>query len=307
MGRTKKTVSIITLAFTLCFLSYNFCYFIAENYFFDKFFYQKSVKYGYWSTTNKHSPSLEDFGDRSQDLISLDKKKPDPYFMDDNYYKIVIYGDSYGWGQGVKNENRFAKILEEKLNKIRPTKIYSLSESGDNIFDHYQKFKLAPKIIGHINLHIFALYYNDLLFSHPEYNRYQTSQFLESQQYFNCTGPKIIDDFSGLQVADSLKPDSQNYCVYKKIIPLFPKNNAIYFDLGLLTDTSTWPNPQNFTKIISEDLKIFSPYSSEILSAPHPNKYNVSLLDSHPSVLANKYYAQALYNEITSNPQWNFH
>lgn len=306
MNKLIKTTVLVLISLLLCFLAYKLCYFIAERYFFDKFFYQKSIAHGYW-IPSKH-PTHDDFGNRATDINKLQNNQPDALkTTNEQVFRIALYGDSYVWGQGIRNEERFAKILENKLNKIRPTRIISLAETGDNIFDHYQKYKITPEIFGRIDLNIFGLLFNDLLFSNPIDNRYETKKFLESVSYFGCTGPEFLDDFQqGDKINHSLSPDSRNYCVYKKIVPTLPREKTIYFDLGAPVYTNDYADELKFVKLISQDFPLFYPYSNNILSAPHPNKYNVSRADAHPSAIANQLYANLLYQEITTNPQWGF-
>lgn len=297
---------LIFISLFLFFTSLFACYFIAQKFFFDKFFYQKSVTFGYWIPSARSSLSLKDFGDRARDIYQLENKIPDKNYPTE-LFQIAIYGDSYVWGQGIKNDQRFAKILEEKLNQHRPTRVISLAEIGDNIFDHYQKYQQAADIFGKIDLHIFALLFNDLLFDNPIDNRYQTKTFLSHNSYFGCTGPEFIATFEeGQNTLDSLNPDSKNYCTFKKIIPLLPNKNVLYFDIGQITHSDTNPLQKKFHLLASQNLSLFEPFSQEIPSSSHPNKYNVSPIDFHPSALANQIIAKLFYQEITTNPEWGF-
>ncbi|KKQ49358.1 MAG: hypothetical protein US68_C0016G0018, partial [Candidatus Shapirobacteria bacterium GW2011_GWE1_38_10] len=141
--KLSKTISLLFFSLLLSFLTYKL------------FFYQKSITHGYW-IPSKH-PTHDDFGHRAKDIYQLQSGQPDPLKTNNSdIFKIALYGDSYVWGQGIKNEQRFAKLLETKLNKIRPTKIISLAETGDNIFDHYQKYKATPEIFGEIDLNVFG-------------------------------------------------------------------------------------------------------------------------------------------------------
>jgi hypothetical protein len=303
----KKIMGIcILLLFTFLVgvSTYKFCYFIAEKYFFDKFFFNKSTAHGYWTINQSR---LSDFGDRSKDLaIILSDNIQTLGATDDGSYKIAIIGDSYVWGQGIRNDQRFVKILEQKLNRIRSTKIISLAESGDNIFDHYQKYLSAKKYYGSVNLFVFGLLYNDLLFNPPDTSPYHTPEYLQSVSNFGCTGPEIFSSAKNENVYQTFDPNSLNYCSYKQIIKLFPKDNAIYLNLGDMTENSDWPNQQSFNQLIREDLNIFTPFSDKIMSNKHPNKYNVSIKDPHPSALANEIFADVLFKEITTNPKWDF-
>lgn len=297
---------LIIFSVLLLIFSLYLCYFLAEKYFFDKFFYQKSVVHGYWVPSKYHPLSLKSFGNRAKDIYQLENKLPSN-LSDPQIFQIAIYGDSYVWGQGIKNSQRFAKILEDRLNQIRPTRVLSLAETGDNLFDHYQKYQQANDIFGKIDLHIFTLLFNDLLFSNPIDYRYQTQNWLSHNSYFGCTGPEFVASFSeGQNTLDSLNPNSKNYCVYQKVIHLFPQKNSIYLDLGQITHSPNDPLQQKFHNLISQDLTLFQPFSPEIISLPHPNKYNVSPIDFHPSALANQIIADFLLKEITTNPQWQF-
>ncbi|HBP51364.1 TPA: hypothetical protein DD455_03480 [Candidatus Shapirobacteria bacterium] len=305
--KLSKTISLLFFSLLLSFLTYKLCYFIAEKYFFDKFFYQKSITHGYW-IPSKH-PTHDDFGHRAKDIYQLQSGQPDPLKTNNSdIFKIALYGDSYVWGQGIKNEQRFAKLLETKLNKIRPTKIISLAETGDNIFDHYQKYKATPEIFGEIDLNVFGLNFNDLIFNNINdiiYDRYHTQSLLASDLFSSCKGPEIYASNLKDVLESSFEENTKNYCAFLKLIPLLPQNNSLYINLSELTDSG--PFQTKFNLILQKhNIKLVSPYPPEFISSIHPNKYNLSKIDNHPSVEANRYYTDVLYQEITTNPKWGF-
>ena len=301
MSNATKIYLLCITSFLLCILSYNFCYFIAEKYFFDKFFYYKNTDFGYIIPDKTFS--LQGFGDRSRDLISL--ARGEPLNNNDKKFKIAIIGDSYVWGQGIKNNDRFAAILEKKLNQIRPTTVYSLGGCGDNIFDDYVKYQQSINVFGKMDLYIFAILDNDLLFN-PD-NRYSTNSTIQSI-FQECNGISIStpvfdsnDDNYGNKynqvVSQSLYPNSKNYCSYKTLLQILPKDSVIYFDIDNFPDNQR----KTFSKLISSDLNAVSPsYDSS------DKKYHVSSVERHPSPLANQLFADFLFNKITCESKWHF-
>lgn len=291
-----KIFFLILISLFICFLTYKLCYFIAKTYFFDKFFYYKDIKYGYWIPNQKLS--LTNFSDRSQDIDNLQKNIP--VQVDSQKYNIAIFGDSLVWGQGVLANQRFSALLEKQLNKIRPTEIYSFNGCGDNIFDSYIKYQQSLKIYGQMNLYIFAIYNNDFVFNSDK--RYNTKQFI-SDLTKTCKGDSIFytedpNEDSILLVKQSLQEETKNYCGYKKLVSLLPKNNTIYIDLGSLIEK--WDVQSTFSNIISQDLNVIKP---PYITNCDKNQYicHISKKDYHPSVYAHKMYSKVLFQEITNN------
>jgi hypothetical protein len=304
----KKKIILTLFSLVLCFSTYHLCHFIAKKFFFDKFFYYKSTKYGYWVLNQ--NLTLNDFGKRAQDLNLLTNNSYSQVLgtEDNNVFKIAVFGDSMTWGQGVSNKQRFISLLEKKLNKIRPTKIYSFANCGDNLFDHYTKYQLSQKILSNINLYIFALLNNDLVFNQDD--RYHTNDFLKEISS-DCSGDPIFDPIfpEGLN-ADfntprelSLDKNSLNFCVYKKLIPLLPKEKTLYIDLGSIT-TKNQGMQKTFSDLINTDLPMMKTNFEEICT--NPLLCQVSKADGHPSALIHKYYSNILFNEITTNNKLYF-
>jgi hypothetical protein len=307
---TKKYLKIsfvLLLGLGLSFAAYRLCYFVAEKYYFDKFFYFKSISHGYFVPGSKDN-DLKKYGDRAKDIIALNSPPKNVLGVtSDNYYKIAIIGDSFVWGQGIKNHQRFAYLLEKELNKIRPTKVYSLGNNGDNIFEDYQKYKQSLATFGPMNLYIFGLYNNDLVFNHDD--RYKTGKLLSENLTVGCSGNALYDpefnptDLNGMAFYQaklmSLKEGSVNLCAFNKLVPLLPKHNTIYIDLGSMEDDHEVK--RDFSQVMSQNLSLISLQPSDNIKA------RVSVNESHPSAYSNQLFADTLFHEITTDPQYQFH
>ena len=174
----KKLIPKLILSLISITLTVKFSLWISETFFFDKFYYYKSVAHGYWVPGK--NLSWKDFGKRGQDLIALvppvkNKKSNTGNVLGtsaDKAFTIAVIGDSFVWGQGLEENDRFVDILESKLNKILPTKVISLGNSGDGIVENYIKYKMLIAINPDIDLYMFGVVFNDLcLSSHSTYDK----------------------------------------------------------------------------------------------------------------------------------------
>lgn len=155
------TVLLSILSLTI---SYGIVKRISEIFFFDKFYYQKSIDFGYFHFPPNKKSTLEVFGKRSQDVLTLlNNKSPDVKgHTSHGNYTIAIVGDSYVWGQGLKNNDRFPILLERKLSNLKDTKVYSFGMSGDGILDYYVKYQKIKELYD-IDLYVYVLTVNDIL------------------------------------------------------------------------------------------------------------------------------------------------
>jgi len=294
-------------------LSYKLVYFIGETYFFDKFFYQKSIKYGYGEKWK-----LENYGERSEDLLSLEYLASNKIEADyksnkvlgvenDNVYKIAVIGDSIVWGEGLKNDDRFVEILEKKLNKIYPTKVFSFSECGDSILENYIKYKILENARSDIDLYIFGLVKNDLIFKNKE--RYDLLIFdkivndcADKPFYFSNTDSD--DVLYKDTVKNSFDKNFGNFCVLEKIADLLPKEKTIYFDFSIVSKDEYL---ERYISVLREKNLFIKKYIDYTCKACEKcDCYFVSEKERHPSVFANKKYAETLYNEIITNSEYQF-
>lgn len=294
MSKIAKTFSIGILSVLLSFFSYQLCYFVAEKYFFDKFFFFKSISHGYFVPGSKNT-SLKRYGERSIDITALNLGNQ--IQLPKTNYKIIVIGDSLVCGQGIRNSQRFVRLLSDKLNLIKPTTVISLAMGGDNIFDNYKKYVDSQKIYGDADLYIFSLFNNDLLLNTDD--RYHTNSYLDSLYGQSCKNKLKIVDGSDVNLMDTFNQDTYNYCLLQKIVSNFPSNKSIYLNMGSLV-TPNWPE-----QVQTEQL--FSKYFT-LLSIKNINNadFLISYQEFHPNSTANYIYSNVLFNEITTNPQWNF-
>ena len=320
-----KKVIVLLVVILASFLSYRVAYLIGENFFFDKLFYNKSTLHGYW---RKGIDDLDNFPLRGQDIreiynyLDAQKNGLDNYqrLVDQDTFLINVLGDSYVWGAGVRPEQRFVTLLEKKLNKIRPTRVLSLAMAGDNVFEHLAKYQISKKVFGEADIYMFGMVSNDLLLNNP--HRYQ-SKFAD-KSFADCSSEIIYDYKNGknseyvehLLYADKINLSvdyaSQNWCVYQELASQLPSEKTIYLDLdGFRFDWES--NSKIMNQLKTNNLQVFSfqeyqqkKYSKPLSGLFKKQPFSVTELEAHPSSLAHRIYAEALFEEITTNPEWGF-
>lgn len=318
--KIKPILYKIGMSLIAVLISYQAIYWIAENYFFDKFFYHKSIKHGY-VLQNKDFYS-KDFGERSEDNVELRNRVFNTSFNQNkvlgssNTFNIAIIGDSLVWGVGIRDDQRFAKILEYKLDSIQPTNVLSFSNSGDNIFDHLIKYELVENSYD-IDLYIFALVNNDLLLQLngkiiQSFYEKMIAQVPNLSNYFldevllcndNYVSNEIYNHISLEKylkaMNDSFSNEYGNICLFRILAPKFPRN-SIFFTFGENFDEKKHVEKYyNYFKELNYFVLSDSSFSSW-------KNYSVSYLEGHPGPEANKSFANILYEEITHNSKWNF-
>ena len=333
----------ILVAFVSLYVSLLLSFWITEKYFFDKLYFQKSVVYGYWMAGKDFN--LASFGNRAKDIQNLlafsrnyspATNQPSAVLgaQDDGIYTIAIIGDSYVWGQGIRDEECFSSILEKNLNRIRPTKVISLALGGDNIFDNYVKYKLITAERNDIDLFIFGLVSNDLFLNQYRYSYKEGNQAKKWQPgSYNdniyagilrkinsaCQKKLLYDPYEMISKTDTaalnninydeyvqklLDNSYDNFCALEQVTPLLPKNNAIYF---------SYAQNDSIELKYAATLKKYGLYTISalpLIQARYPNSKStnmtVSQKEKHPSAFANQIFAEVLFNEITNNKKWGF-
>ncbi len=248
MRLNKKKLLLAFVCLVSIVLAYWTASVIAETYFFDKFFYFKSIEHGYWGVEQKFS--RESFGERASDLIQLDKDfsvinsgERVLGVSSDEIYTIALIGDSYVWGQGVRFEDTVSQLLEKKLNQYKNTTVLSLGDSGDSILDFLMRYDRAKQTYP-IDLYIFVLVQNDFLLKEDYKEKYkQMLVFRGCQDLFPEQEPVydlsnnwteiIIDDPEAYQEKLQEKYDQSlrsklNLCILDHSLQALPTDNAIF-------------------------------------------------------------------------------
>ncbi len=328
MKKFLKLTLLISLAVLFSFVTYQICYWTAERYFFDKFFYKKSVQHGYF-LCDKEGCSLEKYGRRSKDLkkilvgldtLSFDLNKLDTRVLGEavkDTFTIAILGDSYVWGVGVKNEERFPVILEKKLNENeaikKPVEVLSFGASGDNILEHLSKYESIENFLNlGVDLYIIVIVDNDIFLR--EDRRYIINQAAEeiiqecsSEGEYVYNRDAVMEKLN-LSYFEWLKKAWKapaNLCLFKNTITEFPQN-TIYFE-----PKDYWTNFEQIVDFLEEEggfvitskkgknMEKYKKYWNDPIK-----NFFVSEKESHPSKLAHQMYADILYQEIITNPRW---
>lgn len=317
MKKLIQILFIFLIAIITSFITYRLSYLIAEEYFFDKVFYKKSLAHGYKACGGRCSlEDLEKLGKRSQEIISLRYSGVNnPTVLGattEQAFTIAVIGDSYVWGQGVRDENTFSYLLEKKLNKIKKTRVLQFGYPGDSLLDNFDKYKLIEKLYNP-DLFIFVFVENDLMFNAEQrYSNplhYEITQKCQDKKQPITYHPKkeqTPDEYMSLLEETFSNP--QNICILNEVARLSPKEGAVYFS----------PRPElDYMKMYmeafeSQGLKVVRLEEGLNLESykkywSNPRKYFVvSEKELHPSKIAHKMISDILFKEITSNNKLNF-
>lgn len=295
-------------------LSVVVCYQVAERYYFDLFFYQRSAAHGYFSPGRKY----EAFGKRAAEMIQLhqfiqDKKEGrQPTVLGTSTphrFTIAVIGDSYVWGQGLRENDRFTHVLEKMLGGESKVKILSYGMAGDNIFDNYLKYQIILEQHPDVDLFIFGIVDNDLLFNNAD--RYDPDAYAQIEH--GCDQIRAIYDFPyndknpvDAQAYDLhqrvdetfTNPNTKNYCMFQTVLSKLPTQRAVYiaFD-SFFWQTSALSEYVNELKKTGNNVLADQPDSGEELRV----NYTVSKREEHPSAAANRFFAQILYDYIMTH------
>ncbi len=289
---------LIVIVMLLTLVSIKCIKWLQRTIFFDQFVYQKSLSYGYTKFRGIKDWPLA--GKRGEDLFQLVQRHNSCLVKDghfDNQFTIAIIGDSYVWGQGLTDEQRFVQILEKSLAKKANVSVISLGAQGDDLIANYAKYLLAEETLD-IDLYVFGLVHNDIIIN--PYNHYLPE--IISQINRDCGLPLffLLPESTmnyEQQVVSSFSEKYGNSCVAKTIAGRLPKEGAVYFNY--LESFSMYAN------LVNEYGAIFNNNGLEILSATdytsfdeYQRKYKISKREDHPSYWANQVFAETLENYI---------
>lgn len=325
----KKIVLILLISTITSIVAYKLAYFIGEKYFFDKLFYRKSTQHGYikagdWKNIASSLTREEPLQHRLFDLHDLmyEEEKILGKSTYGEKFNIAIIGDSMTYGLGVKESETFASILEKKLNKIKPTKVYNYSFPGDDIINNFTKYKKA-KETKQIDLFIFSIVDNDLIFN--DIDRYPQNKEAYSEILSLCEKEPVFFEYSNIASREkwvekiyypSFSEEHSNLCFLEKIISRLNKSNTLFFSFSYNPDQQDIEEAKP-DSVILKSLLIFSKYNKIIaidndgfILDPTKKKLlkytEISKIEQHPSKETHKNYAEIIFDEIYNNPRWKF-
>ena len=303
------------------------CYFIGEKFFFDRLFYQKSAWYGYVRNLGEPVKEIDmpaTIKLRVKDLIqllTLQKQSAQASSVlgaeNDGKYIIALIGDSFVYGQGIKTEERFGELLEQKLNKIYPTRVIILAQPGDSAIENYTKFQLVYTHMAP-SLYIIGLVDNDLVFLN--FDKYPLEHQLLNEITPLCPGKIFMwfpmpnppwEELVVKQYKPSVSPDYQNVCLLKNMTEKMLKLSSRILFYSFYENTDPAGQSVDYEKMDAETLKTYTSTIQQaggyVVYQPNNSPYEqVSQKEGHPSAGMNQRYAEQLYAEILSNPKWGF-
>lgn len=323
-----KTILSTTILFVII-VTYLVCSNVAEKFFFDKFYYQKSYDHGYGMYKDK-PVRLEIYGDRSKDIISLNYGNFNNSTQKNNNYKIAIIGDSYPWGLGVRFPLTVASRLKNQLLTQRnDIDVLLLAKPGDSILDYYSTYKKISQQTQ-INIYIFFLVFNDLAFNHDD--RIKDNDFeniiKNCQNIFPETIPNYIFNWQEFYSRhpvhkwkdvveeqntniDKSWSNPINLCVLNYIASRLPQNSLFF-----ITDNNSNPPYNSYYQTYLNEIQRFHHNIITFSSSKHIHKYDtywqknstnnfsISKSEFHPNDVAHQIFADLLSTEIINNKKW---
>jgi hypothetical protein len=321
-----KTVLILFLSLVLFSLSILSCFWIGERFFFDKIFYQKSALHGYLPNSVVGTSSDEELTffekflqqqrrtDLKQILMAETNNTVITGTKQDRPFTIVIIGDSFVYGTGVRTSERFGAVLERELNKLKPTQVYVLAEPGNSIVDDFLLYRLAQKHY-HPDLTIIGLFENDLLFNS---DRYPGAEELHHEMDLACPQPlfsiKTEDDVAWPQLIRffhlSFSSAYKNYCFLQYLSERFGQDRKLLFFAFNLFDGA----PQCGIYDTAEqcyDRSLMQKYAATLRIAGNTIygqnqdvsfiSESVSKMEDHPSKKMHLFYGQLLADYVKTH------
>jgi len=312
----------------------------AEHLFFDKFYYRKSLAHGYQPADRSPVP-LGEFGRRARDLLRLRAagkcsagacppreqlgggQAPTLHSIKRNgssasrpdsargKFTIIVLGDSFCWGQGVREEQRWVHLLERRLNKKRPTRIISLCAPGDGLVHHLTRYR-AVRRFWSADMHIFALVSDDLLYPSAQPADRAAREAIAACKHLPQT--LLTGESTTSMLRTAYAKGSANRCVMERIVALLPRGRALYVDYGWPWNTYAPVEDVLMKHLRKQGREVLNlsrcPPGCEGKDPGHPDcedlsaGYYVSERELHPSARLNVRFADVLYRYITSRAEY---
>lgn len=317
-----KIVALLTVSIFIVILTVKTVFTIQEYYFFDKFLYRKSPVFGYFNDESEilYAHKLSAIAKRTEDIrpfISRDQPDDNQEVLGSSVngeYTVVVIGDSYAYGLGVRSEESYPRVLEKLLNKKMPTRVYNLSLPGDNIVENYAKFRLARNYYKP-DVYVIGIANNDLLIN-PR-GRYVGQENLYSNLKNTCVADEFLYSWPAHSISvdqliiDAYVPsfDNQyaNICYLEEAIRDMVKENVIFFNFYDVNSPSETANEseradRDIMRTYTTIIRNAGGYIFQLHRSSVSGEYKtVSVLEGHPGKFTHTWFAKALYHEILQN------
>jgi hypothetical protein len=325
-GRKRLLLATVSVVITIA--TVVTCFKVSEIYFFDKFYYNKFPELGYvkpiWNPLGNanNPPTIEH---RIKDLRLVFSQSQDQRVLgisdqETPTYKILFIGDSMVYGNGVREPQRMSEILEKELNKVRPTKVYTLAQSGDSIIDNYYKFEKAEQVIQP-NMSIFAMVVNDFLLDQTdkypgeaEFYKQLRQECPQEEKGVTWTGPQMtIYETMDMNLLPSVDPNYANICYLEKILDRLAGKQVMFFSFSPLRDTNNDPAGSYERKgwevmnAYASPIKKRGLYFTSTLGMPEYVFQPISTMEGHPSPKSHKEIGEYLAKVIMNDERWKFY
>lgn len=320
--KLREKLFLAGLSLISCAISFQVAEYIAENLFFDRVFYQKSAAHGYapsndfsFENLNKKSETRNRVSDLYQ-IFSQDNEKILGSQSASDLFTVAVIGDSMVYGQGVKNNQIFTKVLEEKMNHDRKTKVYGLGVPGDDFVDNFIKYKKIKETVNP-DLVIFILVDNDLTFN--ETKKYPNREFYKQELSRGCEKPEMEYEWKNMSGIEqigqyyfpSVSAEYSNGCIFVNGIKQIDKTNTIFASFDNIDPIYSSPDTNaNWKDKLSYVLNFFK---SQIVNQGgyfvDNRKYNfsaetISTIEGHPSKESHAKFADLIFSEIKQHENW---
>ncbi len=305
--KARSLAARIMLAIAASFLAVYCASLAAERWFFDKFYYRKSVAHGYFPDF-RQPPPLQAFGERTRYLRQLYGEAPalPTSKEDEETYTIVVLGDSLCWGQGLRQERRWVALLQPRLDAMRPTRLIPLCEPGDQLLDHMTKYRTSLAL-WQADLYLFCVVGDDLLIKRPrlaldpELRRaFQPCRRLPMA----ALTPEDEEEAEALVFGSG---PSRHRCLLECALELLPRQGALYVDYGPAFHRGKPVDRAILQPIRDAGFRVATLIEDE----PSPTgkrdpAFYVSPMETHPSAGANRRFAEALFRLLSEDASLGF-
>lgn len=320
-------IGLVILGLCALLLSCVILILVSEKYFFDKILYQKSCLHGYMPSNDivcqfLHIPRRIDYYrllNAKSSLTPIPKQK----------YRVVLIGDSFFYGFGSRYGKTVAPLLQQRLQRHRPTEVWNLSYPGDNLIENYTKYVMAKKFLQP-DLIIMGMVDNDLSIredidlTYPELDE----KAIYSDLISHCQMPLFTvsnnsywtDEWNELVYEvylPSISPQYGNMCVLREIgRRLGSDSRLLWMNLSLQSGSDQCFPSENLSGIAEDYRTISHDYQSNLqdqggyvintLDRGNDTFEAVSLIENHPSTKTHRRYADLIEKEMFTNPRWGY-